>query len=91
MTLSPGKIADGFSLARRDSCGDPAAHADEIRYPEFVKRAREAGVAGYEAFLSGKEVLFGRQGEFHVEEFPQAKPSLCEKTRSGSGRELHIS
>jgi uncharacterized protein YbcV (DUF1398 family) len=50
------------------------AQSDEIRYPEFVKRARAAGVAAYWAFLTGKKVVyFGRKGEFHVEEFPRPK------------------
>jgi uncharacterized protein YbcV (DUF1398 family) len=51
------------------------AQADTIRYPEFVKRSTEAGVAGYWAFLTGKKVVyFGRKGESHTEEFPKAKP-----------------
>ncbi len=50
------------------------AQADEIRYPEFVKRSTAAGVVGYWAFLSGKKVMYlGRKGESHVEEFPRAK------------------
>lgn len=52
-----------------------AAQTDAIRYPEFVKRSTAAGVIAYWAFLSGKKVIyFGRKGEFHVEEFPRAKP-----------------
>jgi len=51
-----------------------AAQADTIRYPEFLKRAADAGVTGYWAFLTGKKVIyFGRKGEFHVEEFPRPK------------------
>lgn len=49
-----------------------AAQADQIRYPEFVRRAMAAGVAGYWAFLTGRKVVyFGRKGEMHVEEFPR--------------------
>jgi len=49
--------------------------ADTVRYPEFVKRSTAAGVIGYWAFLTGKQVAyFGRNGETHVEYFPGAKP-----------------
>ncbi|MBK7931580.1 MAG: DUF1398 family protein [Bryobacterales bacterium] len=49
-----------------------AAQADQIRFPEFVRRAKAAGVAGYWAFLTGRKVVyFGRRGEMHVEEFPR--------------------
>jgi uncharacterized protein YbcV (DUF1398 family) len=48
-----------------------AAQRDEIRYPEFIKRSRAAGVVAYWAFLTGRQVCyFGRQGECHVEKFP---------------------
>lgn len=51
-----------------------AAQADQIRFPEFARRAKAAGVAGYWAFLAGKKVVyFGRAGELHVEEFPRAE------------------
>jgi uncharacterized protein YbcV (DUF1398 family) len=73
MSLARGKIADEFS---QNGIGSAirAAQSDEIRYPEFVKRARAAGVAAYWAFLTGKKVVyFGRKGEFHVEEFPGPK------------------
>jgi uncharacterized protein YbcV (DUF1398 family) len=73
MSLPLGKIADEFSqnaIVRAIR----AAQSDEIRYPEFVKRARAAGVAAYWAFLTGKKVVyFGRKGEFHVEESARPK------------------
>jgi uncharacterized protein YbcV (DUF1398 family) len=51
------------------------AQADKIRYPEFIKRSAAAGVIAYWAFLTGRKVIyFGRKGEFHVEDFPGAKP-----------------
>ena len=51
-----------------------AAQADEIRYPEFVRRAMMAGVTAYWAFLAGRRVIyFGRKGDFHIEEFPGSK------------------
>lgn len=51
------------------------AQADQIRYPEFMKRSAAAGVIAYWAFLTGRKVIyFGRKGESHVEDFPRAKP-----------------
>lgn len=50
------------------------AQADTVRYPEFVKRSTAAGVAGYWAFLAGKQVMyFGRKGELHIERFPGSR------------------
>jgi uncharacterized protein YbcV (DUF1398 family) len=52
------------------------AQRDEIRYPEFMRRAAEAGVTAYWALLTGKRVIyFGREGEMHVEWFPGAEPA----------------
>ena len=73
MTLARGAIAQEFS-----SSGIIAAirgaQTDNIRYPEFVRQATQAGVIAYWAFLTGKKVIyFGRKGEMHVEEFPGAK------------------
>jgi uncharacterized protein YbcV (DUF1398 family) len=44
-------------------------------YRDFTRRAMEAGVQGYFAFLCGKRVTyFGRQGDEHTEWFPGAGP-----------------
>jgi len=44
-------------------------------YRDFTRRAMEAGVQGYFAFLRGKRVTyFGRQGDQHTEWFPGAQP-----------------
>lgn len=44
-------------------------------YRDFTRRAMEAGVQGYYAFLRGKRVTYiGRQGEQHTEWFPGAQP-----------------
>jgi uncharacterized protein YbcV (DUF1398 family) len=73
MALPDAKIAEelskeGLVAAIR------AVQEDAIRYPEFLKRAMEAGTAAYWAFLTGRRVIyFGRKGEFHVEEFPKGK------------------
>lgn len=41
-------------------------------YRDFTRRAMEAGVQGYFAFLRGRRVTyFGRQGDQHIEWFPQ--------------------
>jgi uncharacterized protein YbcV (DUF1398 family) len=42
------------------------------KYRDFTRRAMEAGVQGYFAFLRGKRVTyFGRQGDQHIEWFPK--------------------
>ncbi len=46
------------------------------KYRDFTRRAMEAGVQGYFAFLRGKRVTyFGRGGDAHTEWFPGAEPS----------------
>jgi uncharacterized protein YbcV (DUF1398 family) len=72
LRLSP--VAEEFSSAEVIAA-IRGAQADKIRYPEFVKRSVAAGVIAYWAFLTGRKVIyFGRKGEFHVEDFPGAKP-----------------
>jgi len=45
------------------------------KYRDFTRRAMEAGVQGYIAFLRGKRVTYwGRNGDQHTEWFPGAKP-----------------
>jgi uncharacterized protein YbcV (DUF1398 family) len=73
MTLPLAPVAEQFS-----SSGIVAAirgaQSDTIRYPEFMKQSAAAGVIAYWAFLTGGKVIyFGRQGEYHIEEFPRAK------------------
>ena len=73
MTLPSTKIAEHFSKPGIVAAVR-AAQADQIRYPEFLTRAMAAGTAAYWAFLTGRRVIyFGRDGEFHVEEFPGSK------------------
>lgn len=74
MTLPLLPVAEGFSLSEAVAA-IRGAQTDTIRYPEFMKRSRAPGVIAYGAFLTGRRVIyFGRKGEFHVEEFPSAKP-----------------
>jgi uncharacterized protein YbcV (DUF1398 family) len=73
MSLGPNSIAPEFSGEKLVDA-IRGAQADTIRYPEFVKRATAAGVIGYWAFLTGRQVVYlGRRGEPHVEKFPEAK------------------
>ncbi|BCS54418.1 DUF1398 family protein [Geobacter sp. SVR] len=45
-------------------------------YRDFTRRAMEAGVQGYIAFLRGQRVTYwGRGGDQHTEWFPGAKPT----------------
>lgn len=45
-------------------------------FRQFSRRAVEAGVQSYCAFLRGARVTYmGRQGEQHIEWFPGAKPA----------------
>jgi hypothetical protein len=74
MTLPPAPIAGEFSPSEVVAA-IRGAQADTIRYPEFVKRSVAAGVIAYWAFLTGKRVIdFGRDGQFHIEEFLRPKP-----------------
>ncbi|MEI9980934.1 MAG: DUF1398 family protein [Edaphobacter sp.] len=73
MTLRVDAVAEEFS---KDGivAAIRGAQADTIRYPEFVRRATNAGVIAYWAYLTGRKVIyFGRKGEMHVEEFPGSK------------------
>ena len=46
------------------------------KFTQFCKRAMEAGVQGYFAFLRGRRVAyFGRNGDHHIEWFPGSAPN----------------
>ncbi|MFO1458389.1 MAG: DUF1398 family protein [Verrucomicrobiota bacterium] len=67
-------VAADFDLA-----GLRAAILDSQRnhqpYREFTRRAIQAGVQGYHAFLRGRRVTYwGRGGDQHTEWFPGAGP-----------------
>ena len=48
------------------------AQSDMIRYPEFLNLTMQAGCIGYMVWIAGKRVsYFGRNGEVHIEHFPQ--------------------
>ena len=47
---------------------------EEILYPEFLKRIMSAGVVYYDVFIHGRKAIYtGRNGDFHVENFPGGK------------------
>src|SRR5215470_1453236 len=68
-------VARDFDTARlRAAILDSQRHGQ--KYRDFTRRAMEAGVQGYFAFLRGKRVTyFGRQGDQHTEWFPGAGPN----------------
>jgi uncharacterized protein YbcV (DUF1398 family) len=44
----------------------------EIGYADFLRRIMAAGCASYRVFIDGRKVIyFGRDGDFHIEEFPR--------------------
>jgi uncharacterized protein YbcV (DUF1398 family) len=47
------------------------AQRGEVMYPEFKRLSQAAGCVGYFAWLAGRRVTyFGRDGDIHVERFP---------------------
>ena len=57
---------DGVTSAIR------GAQSDMVRYPEFLKLTMSAGCIGYIVWITGRHVsYFGRQGQVHIEHFPQ--------------------
>jgi len=74
MILPPTKIPEDFSQSGIVAA-IRAVQADEIRYPEFLRRAMAAGIIAYWVFIAGRKVIyFGRKGEIHIEGFPSPKP-----------------
>jgi uncharacterized protein YbcV (DUF1398 family) len=69
------QVATGFDAAalRADILD---SQRNNQPYRQFTRRAMEAGVQGYFAFLRGKRVTyFGRQGDQHTEWFPNTQPA----------------
>ena len=47
------------------------AQRGEVMYPQFKQRTQAAGCVGYIVWISGRHVVyFGRNGDSHVERFP---------------------
>lgn len=68
--IAPEWDADGLKAAILDS------QRNGQKYRDFSRRAMEAGVQGYFAFLRGQRVTYlGRKGDQHIEWFPGAAPA----------------
>jgi uncharacterized protein YbcV (DUF1398 family) len=67
-------VAVNFNgAALRAAIVDSQRHGQHYR--DFTRRAMEAGVQGYIAFLRGQRVTYwGRNGDQHTEWFPGAAP-----------------
>ena len=68
-------VAENFDVAalRADILD---SQRNSQKYRDFTRRAMQAGVQGYFAFLRGKRVTYlGRQGDEHIEWFPGAGPT----------------
>ena len=73
MDFKPPKIADKFSTDEVQSA-IRAIQKQEIEYPEFLHQIIESGCAFYIVFITGKKAIyFGKNGDFHVENFPSPK------------------
>ena len=65
------KAAEKFS-ANLVEAAIKSIQAGKIDYKQFLHQIMDAGTVYYIAYLSGKRVIyFGREGDFHVEHFPQ--------------------
>lgn len=70
----PPVAADFDAAALRADILDSQRNGQKFR--DFSRRAMEAGIQGYYAFLRGKRVTYiGRQGDQHTEWFPGAAPA----------------
>ena len=59
--LSPESVKDAIMAIR----------TREIDYPDFLRRVMAAGTTNYSVYVNGrKAIYFGRNGDFHVEPFP---------------------
>jgi uncharacterized protein YbcV (DUF1398 family) len=70
----PPVAADFYAAGLRAAILDSQRHGQHYR--DFTRRAMEAGVQGYIAFLRGLRVTYwGRGGDQHTEWFPGAGPT----------------
>ena len=70
----PPVAADFDAAGLRAAILDSQRHGQHFR--DFSRRAMEAGVQGYIAFLRGQRVTYwGRGGDQHTEWFPGAGPT----------------
>jgi uncharacterized protein YbcV (DUF1398 family) len=81
IAIAPLTLAELLDVAKdfdanalKSAIHDSQRHEQKFR--DFSRRAAKAGVAGYFAFLRGRQVTyFGRQGNNHIEWFPGANPT----------------
>ena len=65
-------IADEFSASRVESAVRQSQRGEHT-YPDFLQKTMAAGCVGYFAQVTGRRVIyFGRNGESHLEMFPNA-------------------
>ena len=70
-TFDALKVAADFN-AKEIKDAITASQKDLIDYQTFLRRVIPAGCSHYEAFLTGKKVIYlGRDGSYHIELFPQ--------------------
>lgn len=70
----PSVTSDFDAPGLRAAILDSQRHGQHFR--DFTRRAMEAGVQGYIAFLRGQRVTYwGRGGDQHTERFPGAGPT----------------
>ena len=63
--VAPAFSPEGMVAAIR------GAQAGRVMYPEFKRLSQAAGCASYTVWIAGRHVTYyGRQGEMHVERFP---------------------
>ncbi len=66
-------VADGFS-AETVQATIRDVQQQKIGYVEFLHRVMRAGCASYTVHIRGRRAVYtGRDGDFHVEKFPDAK------------------
>ena len=48
------------------------AQTNQIKYKDFIAQAMQAGITHYDVYITGQKVIyFGRNGDMHIEPFPQ--------------------
>lgn len=71
--LPPMPIGQPFSASGVISA-IRAIQAKEITYVEFLHRIMAAGTTGYVVYTGGRKAIYsGRNGDFHIENFPGAR------------------
>ena len=70
-TFKDHEAAQSFSVLKVQMA-IKAIQTGQIKFQEFLYKVMSAGTVYYIVYLSGKKVVyFGRDGDFHIEPFPQ--------------------